>query len=98
MPLRRAEVTRGKALKVLLLCALQGCRDFGYELAQSFHDQALIHDEELRRLGMPSVWSLHRRTVGDACWSSFGLVSRLFSKSLRNNSLWKSNAMWSNRA
>ena len=77
------EMTRAKALKVLLLCALQGCRDFGYELAEGFHDRELITADELGQLGRKATWTLQARPIRDTLWSTLGTVTRLLSRSTR---------------
>ena len=41
-----AGLSRAKALKALLLCAQQGCLDFGYELACVFNHSGLLTDSE----------------------------------------------------
>lgn len=52
------QLTRAKALKVLLLCALQGCRDYGYECAKLFRELHLITDAELETLATIQAWDL----------------------------------------
>jgi FkbM family methyltransferase len=54
-------LTRGKALKALLLCALEECLDFGYELATLFAKRGLIARCELARLAHKRSWRLGRR-------------------------------------
>jgi hypothetical protein len=52
------QLTRAKALKVLVLCALQQCYDFGYELAEHFHQAHLLSSTELSQLSRPGAWRL----------------------------------------
>lgn len=47
-----------KARKVLLLCALQKCYDFGFELAVLFNQKGLIADHELETLSEYESWVL----------------------------------------
>lgn len=47
-----------KAKKILILCAMQKCRDFGYELAGFFHHKGLVAAQELRALAKPEAWHL----------------------------------------
>jgi FkbM family methyltransferase len=48
-----------KARKVLVLCALQQCYDFGYELAGFFHHKGFLSAEEYEDLGEISAWHIH---------------------------------------
>ncbi len=52
-------VSRSRALKALLLCALEGCWDYGFELAAHFHSQGLLHEHELEALASATAWKLH---------------------------------------
>lgn len=51
-------LSRGKALKILLICAIEGRLDFGYELAEWFAGQGLITHQELESLGDETAWQL----------------------------------------
>ncbi|MBG0791126.1 MAG: FkbM family methyltransferase [Desulfovibrionaceae bacterium] len=51
-------LTRGKALKTLLLCAVTSCWDFGLELAEGYRRADLITDDELKKLTKNSAWDL----------------------------------------
>ena len=51
-------IDRTKALKTIVLCAFQGCFDFGYELAHLFNHKGLVSDFELRRLKKHEAWTL----------------------------------------
>ncbi|MFA5995913.1 MAG: FkbM family methyltransferase [Patescibacteria group bacterium] len=60
-----AQLTRTKALKVLLLCAVQGCYDYGYELAGLFQTLNLITSTEYQELSNTSAWQFHS-ALGDS--------------------------------
>jgi FkbM family methyltransferase len=49
-------LTRGKALKSLILCAMVGCFDFGYELAELYHSKGLLGEDELTELMNVDGW------------------------------------------
>ena len=49
-------LVREKALKVLIICALQGCIDYGLELAGFFYQLQLISAEELKALQNKKAW------------------------------------------
>jgi len=51
-------LTRGKALKILLLCAVCSSWDFGYELAERFFEQNLLTADELKALSSQTAWEL----------------------------------------
>jgi hypothetical protein len=55
---RMSGMTRAKALKVLLLCAMEDVPDFGYELACLFRDKGLLSGEELDVLASEEAWKL----------------------------------------
>jgi FkbM family methyltransferase len=48
-----------KVKKVLVLCALQGCIDFGYELACFFHERGLLSKDDVDTLETVAAWDLH---------------------------------------
>lgn len=48
-----------KAKKVLTLCALQQCYDFGYELAELFYAKGLLSRQELDALANVEAWDMH---------------------------------------
>lgn len=52
-------LSREKALKALVLCALLECIDFGYELAGFFHHKGLLSDNELVALQTREGWGLN---------------------------------------
>jgi hypothetical protein len=64
------DLSRDKVLKVLLLCALEECYDFGYELAALFASQGLIAESELHALSSKKGWYLSTgfsvQRVGDS--------------------------------
>lgn len=47
-----------KAKKVLTLCALQQCYDFGFELAGLFHTKGLLSKQELDALASVEAWDI----------------------------------------
>lgn len=48
-----------KVKKVLTLCALQGCYDYGYELAEFFRGKGLLSTQELDNLVRVDAWKIH---------------------------------------
>lgn len=48
-----------KVKKVLALCALQQCYDYGLELAEFFHRKGLLSKQELDALGNLDAWDMH---------------------------------------
>lgn len=51
-------IDRLKAIKVLTFCAIQGCLDYGFELAEIFFELDLINKNELDALGNKDAWEL----------------------------------------
>jgi FkbM family methyltransferase len=49
-------INREKALKVLIICGLQGCIDFGFELAILFNQLNLLDQSELNALQDKNNW------------------------------------------
>ncbi len=47
-----------KVKKILLLCALQRCPDYGFELAEFFHRKGLLPRPALEALQAPTAWDL----------------------------------------
>jgi len=47
-----------KVKKVLTLCALQQCYDFGFELAELFHAKGLLSKQELDALANVEAWDM----------------------------------------
>ncbi len=74
---------RKKALKALLLCGLQECYDFGYELAGLFHELGHISTSELEALGRPASWRLGGPSIGTLPITAYGYFLRLFSTRMR---------------
>lgn len=72
-----------KVKKILILCALQRCYDFGLELAELFHSKGWISAFELQALGDVDAWDLAGRN-GEAengalsTGSAVPLLARLF--------------------
>jgi FkbM family methyltransferase len=56
--LKEGHLNRPKALKGLILCAVQGCISFGYELACLFRELGFISAQELAALGSEKNWAL----------------------------------------
>ena len=54
-------LSRSKALKVLLLCANHGCIDYGLELAYFFYEKGLLTQEELKQLHSRQAWQLSQQ-------------------------------------
>ncbi len=53
-----ANIDRKKAIKVLAVCAIQGCADFGLECAQVFWKLGLLSEEEFESLKNEEAWRL----------------------------------------
>ena len=53
---RLKNITREKVLKSLMLCSLESCFDFGYELAEFFYKKSLITKDELNALEDIESW------------------------------------------
>lgn len=51
--------TEQKIKKILTLCALQQCYDYGFELAEFFHRKGLLSKHELDALDTPEAWDVH---------------------------------------
>lgn len=51
-------INREKALKVLIICALQGCIDFGFELAILFNELKVLDLMELKALQDKNNWGI----------------------------------------
>lgn len=58
---RRLELSRPKLLKALLICALENCLDYGYELAELGLKQGLLTDRETQLLRIKENWNLPPR-------------------------------------
>lgn len=48
-----------KVKKVLTLCALQQCYDYGFELADFFYQKGLLPKQDLDALSAPDAWDVH---------------------------------------
>lgn len=59
--IKEESVTREKAIKILILCANQGCIDFGYELAALFHEMNLLNEAEFASLRSANNWDIPNR-------------------------------------
>lgn len=80
---RLADLGRAKALRVLVLCGLQGCWAFGLELARLFHSQGWLTDLELRRLERPASWRVAARRPAEWPLWALGRGLRLLPRWLR---------------
>lgn len=56
--IKAADLSREKALKILIICCLQNCIDYGFELAQLFKELKIIDGSELSSLAMKENWLL----------------------------------------
>lgn len=54
----QSPLNREKALKSLILCALQGCFSYGYELALLYKELGLLDNSELNALSQRQNWRL----------------------------------------
>lgn len=52
--------TERKVKKILILCALQRCYDYGLELAEFFHRKGLLPKQELDVLSRTEAWELNK--------------------------------------
>jgi FkbM family methyltransferase len=59
-------ISRDKAIRVLGLCAAQGCFDYGLELARLFHEFGQVERMEVTRLSKPREWRLSPRFLSPA--------------------------------
>ena len=80
---RLGSMSREKALKALLLCGLQGCRDYGLELATLFHGLGWLNDRELAALSHVRSWRLKSCGLAALPWAGLALAARLLSKRAR---------------
>lgn len=83
-----AGIVREKALKILIICGLQGCVDYGYELAVLFNQLHLIDADELKTLADKKAWLLKDEpqmdeTVANHRFSLLNGVLRLLPGSIR---------------
>jgi hypothetical protein len=53
-----SKITKHKAMKILVLCALQKCPDYGLELAEFFYNRKIISIEEIQELRNPQAWNI----------------------------------------
>ena len=75
--------SREKALKVLLLCAIQGCADFGFELARLFQQQGFVSASELELLGDRQNWRVSTPQLSRVAMSCVGAMTRVLPRRLR---------------
>jgi len=54
----KLNLNRAKAIKYLLICAINGVYDYGYEYARIFNKHKLIDDDELKYLSEIENWKL----------------------------------------
>jgi FkbM family methyltransferase len=80
-----------KIKKILILCALHGCRDFGMELAEFFSSKGLLSPGVVNELASPSAWDLEESpaVVGKAelLAKLFGILPRRFRHALHRASV-----------
>ena len=73
--------SREKVLKALILCSIQGCIDYGFEIACLAHDMTTITNSELKSLESKDSWNLDR-PLSHSQNSKFGL-GKILSYGLR---------------
>jgi hypothetical protein len=56
--LKKEDFQREKVLKILVLCALQGCIDYGFEIATLAREMNILSQAELKFLEAESSWHL----------------------------------------
>ncbi len=77
-------INRVKALKSLVICAVQGCVDFGLELAKIFHALHLLSDAEFARLSDEREWKLEENGRARSTQSTvFNFLLRMLPKATR---------------
>ncbi len=58
-------LSENKIKKILVLCALEGCFDYGLELATFFHDNNLLSKGDLESLSQIESWMISESTVSE---------------------------------
>jgi FkbM family methyltransferase len=74
----RVELSRPKLLKALLICALENCLDYGYELAELGLKQGLLTNHEMQSLRRKENWALGPREEPAAT-----MIARTIGRGLR---------------
>jgi len=77
------DINREKALKILIICAQQGCVDYGYELALLFSELKLIDDTELKNLETRENWLIVEDSNEEDKSNVINLMLRLLPSRLR---------------
>lgn len=74
--------TEQKVKKILVLCALQRCYDYGFELAEFFHRKGLLSKQELDALSGAEAWDVSETNVLPSAEVSdsekIGMLARIF--------------------
>jgi len=77
-------IDRKKSVKALTICAIQGCIDYGYELAKIFNELGLLSNLELASLGKESAWRLFNSSEIKSQSKYLNFILRCLPTSLRN--------------
>lgn len=80
-----ANFGRKKVLKALVLCALQGCIDYGYEVAELAYDLKYLSQSELKALRTASSWQIGngKKDTKEQSYKVFNYVLRLLPARMR---------------
>lgn len=76
-------ISREKAIKALTICSIQGCFDYGFELAKIFRELDLISHQELDSLTKPDEWLLAERSEVQSRNRLLNIALRLLPLSVR---------------
>jgi FkbM family methyltransferase len=79
---QKLNLTRSKALKYLLICAVNGAYDYGFEYAKIFNKYNLIDNEELERLSKIDHWKF---TDNNEPGANKSVISSFVKKLLKKN-------------
>lgn len=83
----KLNLNRSKALKYLLICAVNGAYDYGYQYAKIFHKYKLIDDSELEHLSKIDYWKLMDKNETSGNKSAIkSLVRKLLKKNIKISS------------
>jgi FkbM family methyltransferase len=77
-------ISREKCLKALAICAIQGCIDYGFEIARIFYELRLLTRVELESLEKKSAWKLGGHTEPQSQNKYLNVILRLFPTSFRS--------------
>lgn len=83
----KLNLKRPKALKYLLICAVNGAYDYGFEYAKIFNKHKLIDDNELEQLSEIDQWKFSDSNETGSSEVSFkSLIKKLLKKNIKISS------------